>query len=128
MSKVQMERCSEEEHLEYDKYSSNMYSNNQGDLLGSSSDKDVHHERIRMKKTQKYLVEICYYCIKYTAVTFLTAFMWRRPLNSVALATTTHRKPKRVFNGICTQVKAQMVNKCRIRMVQRELYNVRDPP
>ena len=53
MSKVQMERWSEEEHLEYDKYSSNMYSNNQGDLLGSSSDKDVHHERIRMKKNPK---------------------------------------------------------------------------
>ena len=128
MSKVQMERCSEEEHLEYDKYSSNMYSNNQGDLLGSSSDKDVHHERIRMKKTQKYLVEICYYCIEYTAVTFLAAFMWRRPLNSVALATTTHKRPNRVSNGTCTQVKAQMVNKCRTRIVQRELYNVRDPP
>ena len=117
MSKVQMERWSEEEHLEYDKYSSNMYSNNQGDLLGSSSDKDVHHERIRMKKTQKYLVEICYYCIEYTAVTFLAAFMWRRPLNSVALATTTHRRPKKVFDGTGTQVRAQVVNKGKIRMV-----------
>ena len=58
----------------------------------------------------------------------MTAFMWRRPLNSVALVTTTHRKPKRVFNGIDTQVKAQMINKCRIKMVQRELYNVRDSP
>ena len=58
MSKVQMGRWSEEEHLlGYDKYNSNMYSNNQGDLPGSSSNKDMHHERIRMKKTQKYLVE-----------------------------------------------------------------------
>ena len=44
MSKIQIGRCSKEEYLlEYDKYSSNMYSNNQGGLLGSSSDKDVHH-------------------------------------------------------------------------------------
>ena len=43
MSKIQMGRWSEEEHLlKYDKYSSNMYSNNQGDLPRSSSDKDVH--------------------------------------------------------------------------------------
>ena len=44
MSKIQMKRWSEEEYLlRYDKYSSNMYSNNRGDLLESSSDKDVHH-------------------------------------------------------------------------------------
>ena len=52
MNKIQMGEWSEEEHLiEYDKYSSNMYFNNQGDLLGSSSDKDVHHKRIRMMRT-----------------------------------------------------------------------------
>ena len=54
--------------------------------------------------------------------------MWIRPLNCVALANATHRKPKRVFDGTGTQVRAQMINKCRIKMVQRELYNVRDPP
>ena len=46
--------------------------------------------------------------------------MWRRPLNSVALATITHRKPKKVSDGTDTQVKAQMINKCRIKMVQKE--------
>ena len=54
MSKVQMGRWFEEEHLfEYDKYSSNMYSNNQCDFPRSSSDKDVYHERLRMKKNPK---------------------------------------------------------------------------
>ena len=52
--------------------------------------------------------------------------MWRKPLNSAALAITTHRKPKKVSDGTGTQVRA--INKCRIKMIPRELYNVRDPP
>ena len=129
MSKIQIGGRSNEEYLfRHDKYNSNMYSNNQGDLPGSSSDKEVHHKRIRMMGTQKYLRESCYHHIEYTTATFLAAFMLRRPLNSAALATTTHRKPERVFDGIDTQVRAQMINKCRIKMVRRELYNVRDPP
>ena len=56
MSKMQMGRWSKKEYfIGYDKYNSNMYSNNQGDFLGSSSDKDMHHKRIRMIGTQKYL-------------------------------------------------------------------------
>ena len=78
--------------------------------------------------TQKYLREKCYHRIKYTTVTFLATFMWRRLLNSAALVTTTHRKPKKVSDGTDTQVRTQMINKCRIKMVQRELYNVKDPP
>ena len=54
--------------------------------------------------------------------------MCRKPLNNAALATTAHRKPKRVSDGTGTQVGAQMMNKCRVKMIQRELYNVRDPP
>ena len=77
---------------------------------------------------EKYLRESCYHRIECTAATFLAAFMLRRPLNSVVLATTTHRKPERVSDGTSTQVKAQMINKCRIKMVQGELYNVRDLP
>jgi len=79
-------------------------------------------------ETQKYLRESCYHCIKCTAATFLTAFMWRRPLNNAALATTTYKKPKRVSDGTSTQVRDQMINKCKIKMTQKELYNVRDPP
>ena len=105
-----------------------MYSNNQGNLPRNSSDKDVHHEHTRKRGTQKYLMESCYHRIECTASTFLAAFMWKRPLNSVALATTTHRKPKRVSDETGIQVRAQMINKCRIKMVQRELYNGKDPP
>ena len=82
MSKIQMGGWSEEEYLlGYDKYSSNTYSNNQDDLLGSYNDKDVHHKRIRMMGTQNYLKETCYHHIECIAATFLTAFLIRRLLN-----------------------------------------------
>ena len=58
----------------------------------------------------------------------MAVFMWRRPLNNAALAITTHRKPNRVSDGTGTQVRAQITNKCRIKMVQRGLYNVWDLP
>ena len=129
MSKMQIGRLSEEEYLlRYNKYSSNMYSNNQGDLPRNSSDRDVHHEHTRRRGTQKYLRESCYHRIECTAATFLAAFIWRRLLNSTDLATTTHRKLKRVSDGTSTQVTTQMTNKCKIKMVQREIYNVRDLP
>ena len=79
-------------------------------------------------RTQKYLRESCYHRIECTAATFLTTFMLRRPLNSTSLATTTHKKPKNVSDGTNTQVRAQMINKYRIKMAKRELYNVRDSP
>ena len=118
----------EELFLGYDECSSSMYSSNQSNPLRSSNDRNVSHECARMKETQKYLRESCYHRIKCTTATFLAAFMWRRPLNNATLANTTHRKPKRVSNGTCTQVRAQMINKYRIKMAQRGLYNVRDPP
>ena len=128
MSEIQIGGWSEEEYLlRHDKYISNTYSNNHNDLPGSSNDKDVYHERPKMMGSQKYLGKSCYHCIECTATTFLAAFMLRRPLNSVALSTRTHRKPERVFDGTSTQVKAQMINKCRIKMVQGEIYNVKDP-
>ena len=61
-------------------------------------------------------------------VTFLATFIWRRLLNSAVLAIATHRKLKKVSNETSTQVITQMINKCRIKMVQEELYNVRDLP
>ena len=108
---------SEEEYLlGYDNYSSNTYSNYHGDLLGSSNDKNVYHKRIRMMRTQKYLRESCYHRIECIAATFLVAFMLRRPLNNTALTTITHRKPERVSDGTDTQVRVQIINKCRIKM------------
>ena len=35
---------------------------------------------------------------------------------------------QRVSDRTSTQLVAQMINKCRIKIVQKELYNVRDPP
>ena len=84
-------------------------------------------EHTRRKETQKYLGESCCHRIKCIVTTFLAAFMWRRPLNSVTLVTTTHRKAERLSDGTGTQVEAQMINKCRIKMFQRDLYNVRNP-
>ena len=128
MSIIQIEGWSKEEYLlEHDKYSSNMYSSNHGDLLGSSSDKDVHHKHIRMMETQKYLRGSCYHHIECTTTTFMAAFMWRRLLNSSTLATTIYRKSERVSNGTSTQVRAQIINKCRMKTIQMELYNMRDP-
>ena len=96
-------RWSEEEFLlGYDKYYLNMYFNNQGNLPRSSSDRDVHHGHTGRKGTQKYLRESYYHRIECIAATFLTTFMWRRSLNSAALAITTHKKPKRVSDGIDT--------------------------
>ena len=106
----------------------NTYSNNHDDLPGSFSDKDVYHECLRMMGPQKYLRDSCYHRIECTAATYLATFMLTRPLNSVALTITTHRKLERVSDGTDTQLKAQMINKCRIKMVQREIYNERDPP
>ena len=122
-------RWSEKEFLlRCDVYNPSMYSSNQNDPLRSSNGGDVPHKHTRRKETQKYLRKSCYHHIKCTAATFLATFMWRRPLNSAALATITHREPKKVSDGTSTQVRAQMINKCRIKMIQRELYNVRDPP
>ena len=53
--------------------------------------------------------------------------MWRGPLSIATLAATTHRKPEEVSNGTDTQVRAQMIDKCRVKIVQRKLYNVIDP-
>ena len=105
-----------------------MYPNNQGDIPRSSIDRNVHHEHTKMRGTQKYLRESCYHRIECIIVTFLATFMWRRPLNNATLATTTHKKPKKVSDGTGTQVRAQMTNKCKIKMIQMELYNVRDLP
>ena len=89
---------------------------------------DMSHEHTRRKEIQEYLRESCCHRIKYIAATFLIAFMWKRPLNNAALANTTHRKPKRVSDGTGTQLMAQTINKCRIKMIQRDLYNVRGLP
>ena len=80
------------------------------------------------ERNLKYLRKNCYHCIKCTAATFLVELMWRGPLNSAALATTTHKRLKGVSDGTGTQVEIQMINKCRVKMTRKELYNVEEPP
>ena len=72
----------------------------------------------------KNLRKSCYHRIKFTVTTFLTAFMWRKHLNSETLVITTHRESKEVFDETDTQVKSQMNDKCKFKMIQRELYNI----
>ena len=78
-------------------------------------------------ESPKDLRKSCCHRIKCTETSFLTAFMWRRHLNSDTLVTTTHKEPEEVSDGIYTQVKSQMNDKCRVKMIQRELYNVKNP-
>ena len=78
-------------------------------------------------ESPKDLRKNCCHRIKCTITTFLTAFMWRRHLNSETLVITTHRELEEVSDGTDTQVKSQMNNKCRVKIIQRELYNVKNP-
>ena len=80
-----------------------------------------------MGESPKDLRKFCCHRIKCTITTFLAAFMCRRYLNSEILVITTHREPEEVSDGTNTQVKSQMNNKCRVKIIQRELYNVKNP-
>ena len=85
-------------------------------------------ERSRKMKAKKYLRKSCCHRIECHATNFLTAFMWKRLLNNIVLTILIHRKPEGVSDGTNTQVVAQMINKCRFKIVQEELYKRRDPP
>ena len=78
-------------------------------------------------KQSKDLRKSCCHRIKCIVTTFLAAFMWRKHLNSETLVTTTHKEPEKVSNGIDTQVKSQMNDKCRVKIIRKELYNVKNP-
>ena len=54
--------------------------------------------------------------------------MWRRRLNNVTLANATHRELGKVADGTSTQVRVQMINGYRVKMIQKELYKVGDSP
>ena len=53
-------------------------------------------------ESTKNIRKSCCHHIKYNITTFLTAFMWRRHLNSETLVITTHREPKDVSDGTDT--------------------------
>ena len=86
----------------------------------------MHRERTRRVETRKYLRKSYYHRIECPVANFLVAaFMCRRSLNSADLAITTYRRLERVSDGTNTQVVTQMIDKCRVKIVQKELYNVR---
>ena len=62
------------------------------------------------------------------AATFLVVLMWKRLVNSVALATTTHRKMGEMSDETGTQVKVQMIKKCKALMTSRGLYKRGESP
>ena len=66
--------------------------------------------------------------IKCKEATFPAALMWRRQVNSIILASATHRKIRWMSDGIDTQVKVQMVNKCKALINLRVLYKRRKSP
>ena len=51
-----------------------------------------------------------------TLTNLLTAFMWRRPLNSAALAAATHKGFGKVSDGTNTQVVDWTINKWRVKI------------
>ena len=87
----------------------------------------MHRERIGRMEVRKYLRKSCCHRIECLVANLLVVFLWRILLNNVVLAITTHKRPERVSDETNTQEVAQMTNKCRIKIVQKELYNVRDP-
>ena len=54
--------------------------------------------------------------------------MWRGLANSVTLATTTHRKIGEMSDRTGTQVKVQMINKCKVLMTSMGLYKRLESP
>ena len=52
--------------------------------------------------------------------------MRRKHLNSETLVTTTHKEPENVVDGTDTQVKFQINDKCSVKMIGKELYNVKN--
>ena len=94
----------------------------QNDVLGNSIDKDMRCKRTGQMGAKEYLRKSCYHHIECFAAKSLAAFIWRRPLNSVAF----HRGPVRVSDGISTQVVAWTIDKWRAKIIQKEIYNVID--
>ena len=51
-----------------------------------------------------------------------------KTLNSAALAAATHKRLKDMSDGMGTQVGIQVINKCKVQMIRKDLYNVEEPP
>ena len=58
----------------------------------------------------------------------LAALMMKGPLNSMALVVVTHRGFGKVADGTNTRVMACTINRWRVRIDWKEVYNGRNPP
>ena len=58
----------------------------------------------------------------------LAALMRKWPLNTAALVAATHRGFGKVVDGTSTRVITCTINRWRVKIDWKELYNVRDPP
>ena len=79
------------------------------------------------EENSKYLRKSCHHHIKCTAVTFLTALMWKRPLNNVALTAATYRRLKGVFGGMGAQVGSRWSTNVRSRWSGRTYIMWKNP-
>jgi len=91
-------------------------SDTRGDSLDDSTNVDKYSKEQDRGRPQNILRESCYHHIKCFVTNFLATLMWKRPLNSAALTTSTHRGPERVSDGTSTQVEAWMINKWRAKI------------
>ena len=48
-------------------------------------------------------------------------------MNNAALTTTTHKRMEGVSDGTSTQVRVQIINKCKVTMALRRLYKKWSP-
>ena len=58
----------------------------------------------------------------------LVALMRKGPLNSAALVAATHREFEKVADGMSTRVMTCTINRWRVKIDWKEVYNVRNPP
>ena len=57
----------------------------------------------------------------------LATLMMKGPLNSMALVAATHRGFGKVADGTSTRVMACTINRWRVKIDRKEIYNGRDP-
>ena len=57
----------------------------------------------------------------------LAALMRKRPLNSAALVAATHRRFGKAADGTSTRVMTCTINRWRVKIDWKEIYNGRDP-
>ena len=58
----------------------------------------------------------------------LAALMRKGPLNSAALVAATHRGLGKAADGTSTRVMTCTINRWRVKIFWKEVYNVKDPP